>query len=89
MRSKLSRNEYYTFKPGEKINGHYWAHSQIGKGSYGTVIRGYDYKKGTDVAIKFLKSGRNFSRVGEAEVKILDLIHKYNKKNSYSIMLKN
>lgn len=85
--SDLEKHSYYQFTAGERINGRFWAHSQIGKGSYATVIRAYNYKETVDVALKFLKNGKIFNNVGVNEVKTLDLFHKYNEDRRYAIIM--
>ena len=52
----------------------------LGKGSFGDVVKGFDHKLKTDVAIKIIRNERRFHKQAQSEVKILDMLKKQDKR---------
>jgi serine/threonine protein kinase len=70
------------FTPNEVLNGRYLVKAQIGKGSFGRVVRAHDQKENCDVAIKIIKSKPAFFGQAQTEIAILEALQddtdKYN-----------
>jgi dual specificity tyrosine-phosphorylation-regulated kinase 1 len=61
----------YIIRVGERINGRYLVHQKIGKGSFGQVVRALDEKRNETVAIKIIKSRRQFTNQAKTEISLL------------------
>jgi len=59
---------------GEHIAFRYELVSLLGKGSFGRVYKAIDHKSNLQVALKIIKSGRNYRKAGTSEAQILKLI---------------
>jgi len=58
----------------------------LGKGSFGDVIKAYDHKTKTHVAVKVIRNERRFHKQAESEIRILDLIRRQDKKNKHNLV---
>ncbi|XP_063689910.1 dual specificity tyrosine-phosphorylation-regulated kinase 4-like isoform X2 [Bolinopsis microptera] len=58
----------------------------IGKGSFGQVVKAYDHKNGTMVAIKIIRNKKRFHHQALVEVKLLDLLRRKDKENKYNLV---
>lgn len=66
---------YYRSFVGDHIAYRYEIMKLLGDGSFGIVIQCFDHKGQVPVAVKILRKGKKFSKIGEAEAKILDLLN--------------
>lgn len=60
--------------PHDHIAYRYEVLSSLGKGSFGQVMKGYDYKTNTMKAIKIIRNKKRFHQQALIEVKILEHI---------------
>merc|ERR1712166_808734 len=58
----------------------------LGKGSFGDVVKGFDHKMKTDVAIKIIRNERRFHKQAQSEVKILDMLKKQDKRDNHNVI---
>ncbi|XP_018497702.2 dual specificity tyrosine-phosphorylation-regulated kinase 2-like [Galendromus occidentalis] len=58
----------------------------IGKGSFGQVVKAFDHKTHTHVALKMVRNERRFHRQAQEEIKILDHLRKQDKDNTMNII---
>jgi serine/threonine protein kinase len=58
----------------------------LGKGSFGDVVKGYDHKTKTEVAIKIIRNERRFHKQAQSEVKILDMLKKQDKRDNHNVI---
>ncbi|GET87199.1 serine/threonine-protein kinase, putative [Leishmania tarentolae] len=65
------KDGHYLFLPGEVIFQRYIAQEVLGKGSFGTVIRGFDQKRSEAVAMKITRRGSSFRNQAKLELDIL------------------
>ncbi|KPA73283.1 putative Serine/threonine-protein kinase [Leptomonas pyrrhocoris] len=65
------KDGHYVFLPGEVIFQRYIAQEVLGKGSFGTVIRGFDQKRSEAVAMKITRRGSSFRSQAKLELDIL------------------
>ncbi|KAG5509048.1 hypothetical protein JKF63_06056 [Porcisia hertigi] len=65
------KDGHYVFLPGEVIFQRYIAQEVLGKGSFGTVIRGFDQKRTEAVAMKITRRGSSFRSQAKVELDIL------------------
>ena len=67
-------NLYYRGFVGDHIAYRYEITKLLGDGSFGIVIQCLDHKTQSNVAIKVLRKGKKFEKVGEDEVVVLDVL---------------
>jgi dual specificity tyrosine-phosphorylation-regulated kinase 2/3/4 len=58
----------------------------LGKGSFGDVVKAYDHRTKSYIAIKIIRNERRFHKQAVQEVKILDLIRRQDKKNNHNLI---
>ncbi|XP_039249502.2 uncharacterized protein LOC120327151 isoform X1 [Styela clava] len=79
-------NYDYIIKNGEKWNDRYEIDSLIGKGSFGQVAKAYDHEEQEYVAIKIIKNKKAFYKQALIEVRLLELMNRYDSENKYYIV---
>jgi dual specificity tyrosine-phosphorylation-regulated kinase 1 len=57
--------------PGERLNDRYVVETQLGKGSFGRVVKCFDQKEQVYVAVKIVKSKQPFFVQAQIEIEIL------------------
>ena len=63
---------YYRSFVGDHIAYRYEILKLLGDGSFGIVLQCFDHKLSVNVALKILRKGKKFSKIGETEAKILE-----------------
>merc|ERR1739838_218069 len=58
----------------------------IGKGSFGQVIKAFDHKTQTHVALKIVRNEKRFHRQAQEEIRILEALKKQDKDNTMNII---
>ncbi|XP_078490188.1 dual specificity tyrosine-phosphorylation-regulated kinase 1A isoform X1 [Ciona intestinalis] len=79
-------NYDYIIKNGEKWNDRYEIDSLIGKGSFGQVAKAYDHEEQEFVAIKIIKNKKAFYKQALIEVRLLELMNRYDSDNKYYVV---
>lgn len=80
-----SRGDYYLTK-NDHINYRYEILSLLGKGSFGQVVKCYDHKTKSNVAVKIVRNKQRFEKQGKIEVKVLVNLKKNDLSNKYSLV---
>lgn len=65
---------------------HYVIKDRIGKGSFGQVVRAYDKRTQTDVAIKIIKSKKPFALQAQTEIELLTALRKADHEDKQNIV---
>ncbi|XP_022660087.1 dual specificity tyrosine-phosphorylation-regulated kinase 2-like [Varroa jacobsoni] len=76
----------YVHVPHDHIAYRYEMLKVIGKGSFGQVVKAFDHKTHTHVALKMVRNEKRFHRQAQEEIKILDHLRKQDKDNSMNII---
>lgn len=58
----------------------------IGKGSFGQVIKAFDHKTQTHVALKIVRNEKRFHRQAQEEIRILEALKKQDKDNNMNLV---
>ncbi|XP_061407688.1 dual specificity tyrosine-phosphorylation-regulated kinase 2-like isoform X1 [Lethenteron reissneri] len=58
----------------------------IGKGSFGQVVKAFDHKTQTHVALKMVRNEKRFHRQAAEEIRILEHLRKQDRENSMNII---
>ncbi|OAF67198.1 Dual specificity tyrosine-phosphorylation-regulated kinase 4, partial [Intoshia linei] len=66
----------------DQINYRYEIIYELGKGSFGQVVRSYDHKNDKSLAIKIIRNKKRFHYQAQVEVKILETLRRYNKRDN-------
>ncbi|XP_046841344.1 dual specificity tyrosine-phosphorylation-regulated kinase 2-like [Xenia sp. Carnegie-2017] len=76
----------YVHVPHDHVAYRYEVLKIIGKGSFGQVVKVYDHKTHTYVALKMVRNEKRFHRQAAEEIRILEHLKKQDKENSYNII---
>eukprot|EP00118_Oscarella_pearsei_P003037 m.12674 g.12674 ORF g.12674 m.12674 type:complete len:543 (+) comp24227_c0_seq2:264-1892(+) len=76
----------YIVRNGEKWMDRYEIVSLIGKGSFGQVVKAFDDHEKDFVAIKIIKNKKPFLNQAKIEVKLLELINRYDTEGKYYVV---
>ncbi|GAB1610898.1 dual specificity tyrosine-phosphorylation-regulated kinase 4-like [Argonauta hians] len=71
---------------GDHIAYRYEILEVLGKGSFGQVVRAYDYKDREEIAIKIIRNKKRFHHQSHVEVKILENLLQKDKTNRYNVI---
>lgn len=77
-RYKCVKNDHISYRY-EVLKG-------LGKGSFGDVVKCYDHKTKTHIALKIIRNERRFHKQAQSEIKILDLLRRQDKKGAYNVI---
>lgn len=58
----------------------------LGKGSFGQVLKCYDHKLGTHIALKIVRNEKRFHRQAQEEIRILEHLRKQDKENTMNVI---
>ena len=58
----------------------------LGKGSFGQVMKVYDHKTQTHMALKMVRNEKRFHRQAQEEIRILDHLRKHDKDSSHNLV---
>ena len=58
----------------------------IGKGSFGQVVKAFDHRTQTNVALKMVRNEKRFHRQAQEEIRILEHLRKQDKDNTHNIV---
>lgn len=76
----------YVHVPHDHIAYRYEVLKIIGKGSFGQVVKVYDHKTQSYVAVKMVRNEKRFHRQAAEEIRILEHLKKQDKDNNYNII---
>ncbi|KAJ3413890.1 Dual specificity tyrosine-phosphorylation-regulated kinase [Chytridiales sp. JEL 0842] len=80
-----SRGDYYLTHH-DHIAYRYEIVSLLGKGSFGQVVKCYDHKLKTHVALKIIRNKKRFEKQGMVEVKVLDKLRNEDSEKSHNLI---
>ncbi|KAI0226586.1 serine/threonine protein kinase, CMGC, dual-specificity [Massospora cicadina] len=64
----------------------YEIQKSLGKGSFGQVLRAYDYKVGREVAIKVIRNSERFHRQALTEIQLLEALARWDRDGSHNVL---
>ncbi|XP_034019805.1 dual specificity tyrosine-phosphorylation-regulated kinase 2 [Thalassophryne amazonica] len=76
----------YIHVPHDHIAYRYEVLKVIGKGSFGQVVKAFDHKTQTHVALKMVRNEKRFHRQAAEEIRILEHLRKQDKDSSMNII---
>lgn len=76
----------YIVRTGETFNNRYMLEKVIGRGSFGQVVRAYDTRDNTHVAIKIIKNNRLYVEQALSEVRMTSYLNRIDPEDAHSIM---
>ena len=76
----------YKHVPHDHLAYRYEMLKVIGKGSFGQVVKGYDHKTQTFVAIKIVRNEKRFHRQAQEEIRILEQLTKQDGESKLNIV---
>lgn len=76
----------YIHVPHDHVAYRYEVLKIIGKGSFGQVVKVYDHKTQSYVALKMVRNEKRFHRQAAEEIRILEHLKKQDKDNNYNII---
>ncbi|XP_053377353.1 dual specificity tyrosine-phosphorylation-regulated kinase 2-like [Mercenaria mercenaria] len=79
-------NGSYIHVPHDHIAYRYEVLKVIGKGSFGQVVKAYDHKIQSHIALKMVRNEKRFHRQAQEEIRILEHLKKQDKDNTMNII---
>lgn len=76
----------YIVRQGEMFNNRYMLEKVIGRGSFGQVVRAYDTRDNTHVAIKIIKNNSLYVEQALSEVRMTSYLNRIDPEDAHSIM---
>ncbi|XP_037616248.1 dual specificity tyrosine-phosphorylation-regulated kinase 2 isoform X1 [Sebastes umbrosus] len=76
----------YIHVPHDHISYRYEVLKVIGKGSFGQVVKAFDHKSQTHVALKMVRNEKRFHRQAAEEIRILEHLRKQDKDSSMNVI---
>lgn len=74
----------YVLVPHDHVQYRYEVLKVIGKGSFGSVIKAFDHKTQTQIALKIIRNEKRFHRQAAEEIRILEHLRKQDKENNFN-----
>ena len=75
---------YYIVKSGAPfVNGRFVIKKLLGQGTFGKVVKAYDYQTNSFVAIKIIKSIRKYREASKIELRVLTMLKKHDPTNKF------
>lgn len=79
-------NHDYIVRTGEMFNNRYMLEKVIGRGSFGQVVRAYDTRENTHVAIKIIKNSALYVEQALSEVRMTSYLNRIDPNDEHAIM---
>ncbi|XP_032360972.1 dual specificity tyrosine-phosphorylation-regulated kinase 2 isoform X2 [Etheostoma spectabile] len=76
----------YIHVPHDHISYRYEVLKVIGKGSFGQVVKAFDHRSQTHVALKMVRNEKRFHRQAAEEIRILEHLRKQDKDSSMNVI---
>jgi serine/threonine protein kinase len=76
----------YIVRPGDMFNNRYMLEKVIGRGSFGQVVRAYDTRTKTHVAIKIIKNNALYVEQALSEVRMTAYLNRIDPDDAHAIM---
>ncbi|XP_068995514.1 dual specificity tyrosine-phosphorylation-regulated kinase 2 [Embiotoca jacksoni] len=76
----------YIHVPHDHVSYRYEVLKVIGKGSFGQVVKAFDHKSQTHVALKMVRNEKRFHRQAAEEIRILEHLRKQDKDSSMNVI---
>ena len=80
------QNHDYIVRTGETFNNRYMLEKVIGRGSFGQVVRAFDTRDNTHVAIKIIKNNAMYVEHALSEVRMTSYLNRIDPEDVHSIM---
>jgi dual specificity tyrosine-phosphorylation-regulated kinase 2/3/4 len=80
-----SKNRYRCIK-NDHLAYRYEVVRGLGKGSFGDVVKAYDHKTKTHVAIKIIRNERRFHKQAQSEIRLLELIKRQDRRDKHNLV---
>ncbi|KAJ9060363.1 Dual specificity tyrosine-phosphorylation-regulated kinase, variant 2 [Entomophthora muscae] len=74
------------FNASDHLAYRYEIQKSLGKGSFGQVLRAYDYKVGREVAIKVIRNSERFHRQALTEIQLLEALKRWDHDGSHNVL---
>jgi dual specificity tyrosine-phosphorylation-regulated kinase 2/3/4 len=76
----------YQMVPHDHVAYRFEVMKVLGKGSFGQVLKAYDHKTQTHVALKVIRNEKRFHKQAAEEVRLLEHLRRQDKDNQYNII---
>ncbi|KAK0407296.1 hypothetical protein QR680_019123 [Steinernema hermaphroditum] len=76
----------YVLDEGEVLYGRFRVDRRIGRGSFGQVVRAWDFYEQREVAVKIIKNRPAFYRQAQYEIRLLEMMNAQDPENRYPIV---
>lgn len=80
------KNYDYIVRPGDMFHNRYMLEKVIGRGSFGQVVRAYDTRTNSHVAVKIIKNNELYVEQASSEVRMTAYLNRIDPDDEYAIM---
>jgi len=77
---------FYVYVTHDHVAFRYEVLKEIGKGSFGQVLKAYDHKTQQHVALKIMRNEKRFQKQAQEEIKILQFLKSQDKENNLNVV---